>query len=123
MSSTRKHRDKRRANRRTVGRARVAARRTAYDQWPFKGPSLGTTRRWLKEGVAEGGVERAGEEHSGKPGRPAHLYQLTADGKERAADLPSLGEMRTDLQVRKVARMHGLSYDAARQVLEHASRL
>jgi len=122
MSSTRKHRDKRRANRKTVGRARVAARRTAYDQWPFKGPSLSSVRRWIKAGEAEGTIECVGVERTGKPGRPSRLYQLTAEGKERTAESPwsSSDEVRADLQARKVARMHGLSYEAARQVLEHA---
>jgi DNA-binding PadR family transcriptional regulator len=74
----------------------------------------------MKAAEAEGTLERAGEERTGKPGRPAHLYQLTAEGKERTEDLPSLAEMRTDLQVRKFARMQGLPYETARQVVERA---
>lgn len=120
MSSIRKHQDKRRANRKTVGRARVAARRTAYSQWPFKGPSVSSVRRWLNQGVEEGTIERAGEERTGKPGRPAHLFQLTAEGKERAASHSSVDEQRADLQARKFARMNGVSYDTARAALERA---
>jgi DNA-binding PadR family transcriptional regulator len=48
-------------------------------------PTLGTTRRWLEECVAEGFVERKGVEHTGKPGRPAILYGLSEAGRERAA--------------------------------------
>jgi DNA-binding PadR family transcriptional regulator len=121
MSSTSRHAAKRRANRKAVAPARVAARRTAYDQWPFRGPSVSSVRRWLKEAEAEGGVRHAGVEHTGRPGRPAHLWELTEKGRENVSGR-SLAETRTILQARKIARMHGLSYEAATQVLEHASR-
>ncbi len=71
-------------------------------RFPEQPPSLGSVRRWLKQGVAGGTVERAGEERTGKPGRPAHLWQLTAEGKERAANDPrDIKEMLTELQAKR----------------------
>jgi predicted ArsR family transcriptional regulator len=99
----------------------VARRRTAYDQWPFKGPSVSSVRSWLKAGEAEGVIERAGTVRTGKPGRPAHLWQVSDKGKERAAAARSLADMRSDLQAQKVARMHGLSLEAARLILDRAA--
>lgn len=121
MSSSRRHADKRRANRKAVAPARIASRRTAYDQWPFKGPALGTVRTWLKQAEAEGKIVRAGVRHTGKPGRPAHLWG-PPEGEASAEDMPSLADQRRDLQARKVARMHALSYETARQVIDHAAR-
>lgn len=71
-------------------------------RFPEQPPSLGSVRRWLKQGVAEGLIERAGEEHTGKPGRPAHLWQATAEGKERAASNPrDTRAMLTELQAKR----------------------
>jgi predicted ArsR family transcriptional regulator len=39
-------------------------------------PSLSTTRRWLKAAEAEGVVRRAEDRRTGKPGRPAHMWEL-----------------------------------------------
>jgi predicted ArsR family transcriptional regulator len=58
-------------------------------------------RRWLNQGVAEGLIERSVSERTGKPGRPAHLWQLTAKGKERGRDLPGTKDMLTELQARR----------------------
>jgi DNA-binding PadR family transcriptional regulator len=50
-------------------------------------PSLSTTRRWLEGTVSDGFIKRE-VARTGKPGRPAIMYQLTEDGRERAAALP-----------------------------------
>jgi DNA-binding PadR family transcriptional regulator len=68
-------------SRRRLRRGLKASREARVARFPEKPPSLGTVRRWLKQCEAEGTIERAGEEHTGKPGRPAHLYQLTAAGE------------------------------------------
>jgi DNA-binding PadR family transcriptional regulator len=46
-------------------------------------PSVSTTRRWLEACADEGLAERKGSEQTGRPGRPAVLYGLTAAGRER----------------------------------------
>src|SRR5258708_5794241 len=75
-------------------------------RFPEQPPSLGSVRRWIKQGVTEGLIERAGEERTGKPGRPAHLYQVTAEGKERAASDPrDIREMLTELQAKRACAL------------------
>jgi predicted ArsR family transcriptional regulator len=46
-------------------------------------PSLNTTRRWLKTAEAEGVVRRTEDKRTGKPGRPAHMWELTDEGREQ----------------------------------------
>lgn len=70
-------------------------------RFPVKPPALGTVRRWVKQGVAEGLIEPAGVERTGKPGRPANLYQVTAQGKERAQSAPSVRDQLTELQAKR----------------------
>ncbi len=87
------------SNSRRFRRGLKASRQARF---PEKPPALGTVRRWLKQNVADGLVERAGEEYTGKPGRPAHLWQLTAEGKERAANDPrDFRDMLTELQAKR----------------------
>jgi predicted ArsR family transcriptional regulator len=95
-------------------RRRLATPRTGH-RFPDRPPALGTVRRWLKQGVAEGTIERAGEERTGKPGRPAHLWQLTAEGKERAQSAPDFKTMLTELQARRAHALmrKGMSEDRA----------
>ena len=59
------------------GRVKTRAR------FPWGPPSLSTVRRHLRQLEAEGVVERAGVDRTGKPGRPATLYQLTEKGRQR----------------------------------------
>jgi predicted ArsR family transcriptional regulator len=73
-------------------RRRLAVSQKAIDRrrqdrkagrWPFGGPSLSSVRRWMKQAEADGTIECCGVERTGKPGRPAKLYQLTEAGKQR----------------------------------------
>jgi hypothetical protein len=57
-------------------------------RYPHKEAALGTVRGWLRQLEAAGDVERAGVERTGKPGRPAVLWQMTEQGKEKAAGAP-----------------------------------
>ena len=50
-------------------------------RWPWGGPSMSTTRRQLKQLEADGDIERVGVDRTGKPGRPAVLYQMTEQGR------------------------------------------
>lgn len=69
-------------------------------RFPDQPASLGTVRRWLKQGVAEGTIERGPDEPT--RGRPAHTYQLTAEGKEQTAHEPrSVADMLTELQAKR----------------------
>jgi DNA-binding PadR family transcriptional regulator len=77
MSNSRSHQERRRV------RARARAKdRQSKPRFPDAPPALGTVRRWLKQAEAQGLVERAGVEHTGKPGRPAHLWQAGREGGE-----------------------------------------
>lgn len=67
----------------------------------MKPPALGTVRRWVKQAEAEGTIENVGVERTGKPGRPARLYQLTAEGEERAQSAPSWKDQLTELQAKR----------------------
>jgi DNA-binding PadR family transcriptional regulator len=67
-------------------------------------PSLGTTRRWLKAAEAEGGVRRAEDRRTGKPGRPAHMWEITEEGRERAKGLPPLEIMMEQVRRRENRR-------------------
>ena len=48
-----------------------------------RAPTLGTVRKWLHAAEAEGVIERVGVEHTGKPGRPAHLWGITEASGDR----------------------------------------
>jgi predicted ArsR family transcriptional regulator len=50
-------------------------------------PKLGTVRTWMRQMEDEGAIERKAVEHTGKPGRPAVLWGLTEDGRQRALAL------------------------------------
>jgi hypothetical protein len=51
--------------------------RFSMKNWPGgPPPTLGTVRRWMRQGEAEGRFERVGFERTGKPGRPAVLWGL-----------------------------------------------
>lgn len=61
-----------------ASRRKAAAERMARPgRWKEGGPSAGTVRRWLKTAEEAGVAERAGTERTGRPGRPAQLWQLT----------------------------------------------
>jgi hypothetical protein len=62
--------------------------RETMPRYPYKAPALSTVRGWLRGLENAGDIERAGTEHTGKPGRPAVLWDMTAQGKEKAADHP-----------------------------------
>ena len=93
----------------------LAASREARAQFPTRPPALGTVRRWLKQGVAEGTIERGPDEQDGKPGRPAHTYRITEAGKERAADTPDFKTQLTELQAKRALALtkKGMSEDRA----------
>lgn len=59
------------------GRVKTRAR------FPWGPPSLSTVRRHMRQLEAEGVVECAGVERTGKPGRPATQWQITEKGRER----------------------------------------
>jgi DNA-binding PadR family transcriptional regulator len=44
---------------------------------------MSTTRRQMKQLEADGDIERVGVDRTGKPGRPAVLYQLTEQGRQK----------------------------------------
>ena len=58
------------------GRVKTRAR------FPWGPPSLSTVRRHMRQLEAEGAVERAGVDRTGKPGRPATMWQLTEKGRQ-----------------------------------------
>lgn len=90
----------RRRLRRPREQAQLAAKASA--RFPARPPALGTVRRWVKKGVADGTIERGPDEHTGKPGRPSHTWQLTAEGKDRAASDPHDAKtMLTELQAKR----------------------
>lgn len=94
----------------------LASSRAARARFPCQPPSLGTVRRWMKQGAAEGLIERGPDEHTGKPGRPAHTWQLTAGGKERAAADPrDFKTQLTELQAKRALALtrKGMSEDQA----------
>lgn len=84
-------------------RRRVAARtgQRPKPRFPEKPAALGTVRRWLNAGVAEGMIERRVAERTGKPGRPPYKYRLTAEGRERAQSAPSFRDQLTELQAKR----------------------
>ena len=89
-----------------MGNSRSLRRRMAKvaepaPRFPVKPPALGTVRRWVKQAEADGLIEPAGVERTGKPGRPANLYQLTAEGKEHARSAPSARDTLTELQAKR----------------------
>lgn len=59
------------------GRAKTRAR------FPWGPPSLSTVRKQMRQLEADGDVERAGVDRTGKPGRPAIMWQLTEKGRNR----------------------------------------
>jgi len=62
--------------------------RFSIRNWPDgPPPAVGTVRTWLRNAEAEGAVERAGVQRTGKPGRPPVLWGLTDAGRARA-DVP-----------------------------------
>ena len=64
-------------------RRRLAGSRTARkarSRYPWAAPSLSTVRKQLRQLEAEGFVEQS-VEHTGKPGRPPHVYRLTEKGR------------------------------------------
>jgi DNA-binding PadR family transcriptional regulator len=89
-----------------VSRKAIAGRRKdrAAGRWPFGGPSLSTVRRWIRQGVAAGWIEAGDVKRTGKPGRPARLYRLTAAGRELAAGKPPLDEEIRALRVLRLLR-------------------
>jgi hypothetical protein len=68
-------------------------------RYPHKAPALGTVRGWLRQLEATGDVERAGVEHTGKPGRPAILWRKTEQGSRRSPPVP---EVPTREEARKI---------------------
>ena len=46
-------------------------------RWKDGAPAVGTVRTWLRNAEDEGVVRRAGTERTGRPGRPAHLWEIT----------------------------------------------
>jgi predicted ArsR family transcriptional regulator len=111
-------------------RRRLAAskqERAARPRYPYGGPSLGTVRRWMKQLEAAGHVER-GVEHTGKPGRPAHLWTMTAEGKRHARErnwtAPQLTDMITKaIHDRKYGQVPHLLRLLAMKDQEQAKRL
>ncbi len=81
MSNSRAHRRALAVSRKAIVKRRKD--RAARGRWPFGGPSLSTMRRWMKQLEAAGLIRRCGVERTGKPGRPAQLYELTEAGKQR----------------------------------------
>jgi predicted ArsR family transcriptional regulator len=67
-------------------------------------PSVGTTRRWLKAAEAAGMVRRAEDQQTGAPGRPAHMWELTEEGRRRAGQVPPLEVMVEQVRERENAR-------------------
>lgn len=62
--------------------------RPTLPRYPHKAAALSTVRGWLRQLEDAGDIERAGTEHTGKPGRPAVLWNLTEQGEKRAAGNP-----------------------------------
>jgi len=58
-------------------------------RYPHKAPALSTVRGWLRGLEDAGDIERAGVERTGKPGRPALLWQMTEQGEKKAANSPA----------------------------------
>ena len=103
------------SNSRRLRRGLKVSRAARAARFPEKPPALGTARRWLNQGVAEGLIERSVSERTGKPGRPAHVFRLTAEGKERTNSLPDSKTMLTELQCRRAQALmnKGMSEDQA----------
>jgi predicted ArsR family transcriptional regulator len=70
-------------------------------------PAVGTTRRWLKAAEAAGLVRRAEDQDTGRPGRPAHMWELTEEGREQAKRTPPLEVMLEQVRRRENARLRG----------------
>lgn len=72
--------------------------RKSRPRFPYGGPSLSSVRRWMRQLEAAGDVEQTVQQ-TGKPGRPAHLWHLTAQGKRSARErdwtAPQLADMIT----------------------------
>jgi DNA-binding PadR family transcriptional regulator len=64
-----------------TGRAGRGGRKTRA-RFPWGPPSVSTVRKQLRQLEAEGYVEQS-VEHTGKPGRPPHVWQLTEKGRDR----------------------------------------
>ena len=85
-------------------RRRLAASREVRESrpgYPYGGPSLGTVRRWMRQLEAAGHVERS-EERTGRPGRPAHLWTMTPEGKRYAREHNWTAPQLTDMITRAV---------------------
>ena len=67
----------------------------------------------MRQNEAGGLMERTGEtQHTGKPGRPAQLWQLTDAGKEHAqADPRDFKTMLTELQAHASPRPHAQRHE------------
>ena len=84
-------------------------------RYPHKAPAIGTVRGWMRQLEQRGDVVRAGVEHTGKPGRPAVLWQLTEQGKKREG--PGLPDPPTREEARK------LLHEACREEFGISGRL
>jgi predicted ArsR family transcriptional regulator len=89
--------------------------RQARPRYPYGGPSLGTVRRWMRELEDAGHVERS-VEHTGKPGRPAHLWTLTAEGKRYAKEHNRTAAQLTDMITKAI---HDRKYGQVPHLLRH----
>jgi hypothetical protein len=78
-------------------------------RYPHKDPAISTVRGWLRQLESAGIAERKGVEYTGKPGRPAVLWELTEEAKKALADKPP----RADPPTREEARK--LLHEAARE--------
>jgi predicted ArsR family transcriptional regulator len=67
-------------------------------------PSLGTTRRWLKAAESVGLVRRTEDQKTGERGRPAHMWELTEEGRRQAHGVPPLEVMVEQVRERENAR-------------------
>lgn len=81
-------------------------------------PTLDTTRRWLKAAEADGDMRRGPDRRTGEPGRRAHQWELTEQGRERNKSLPPLEIMRQQVRRQENARKkRAQQRDAARRRL------
>jgi DNA-binding PadR family transcriptional regulator len=58
------------------------AGRKSQARFPWGPPSMTTVRKQLRELEAEGLVEQS-VQHTGKPGRPPHVWRLTEKGRQK----------------------------------------
>ena len=79
MSNSRPFRRRLAASR--EGRTGPAGRKSRA-RFPWGPPSLSTVRKQLRQLEAEGLAEQS-VEHTGKPGRPPHVWRLTEKGRQK----------------------------------------